>query len=102
MLIATYRMRAQSILEETEYDTDVLEALIGRSILQRLWEELPDVQQDQIRRIDDIIVAAHACVADTLNTFVQQREPDRSHWWWYLDRGPQVRREAERMATPSP
>jgi hypothetical protein len=97
--ISTYRMRVESIPDDYTFEEDVLGALIGRSALQEHWDELAEEQREEVHRIDDMLVGLHARVAEALDTVVRQREPDHTHWWWYLDQGPKVREEAERATT---
>ncbi|MCL5958775.1 MAG: hypothetical protein M1358_05560 [Chloroflexi bacterium] len=92
--IRAYRMRVSGISDDYNYETDALEALIHRSHIQERWEELTPQQREEITRIDDDLARLHRRVADVLPPGGET--PDRSQWWWHLDEGPQVRKEAEK------
>lgn len=96
--IRAYRVRVEGISDDESYEDDVLWALIGRSALQERWDELAEEQREEVQHIDDMLVGLHARVAEAIETVVRQRESDHTHWWWYLDQGPQVREKAEQVA----
>jgi len=90
--IATYRMRVRGIPDDYNWETDVLEALIGRSKIAEIWDQLTAGQQAEVRRTDDALLQQHERVAEMLPSPAPH---DRSHWWWFLHEGPQVREEAQ-------
>jgi hypothetical protein len=101
-LVRHYQAHAEGIADDHMYETDTIEALLTRSHLQWIWGALGPILQRQVLLIDEKLLEQQPRIAEVLEMLVREREPDRAHWWWYLDRGPQVREEAERMATPSP
>ena len=92
-MIRMYAMRVQGVADEYNWETDTLEALIGRSLLEDRWDELTGEQKAQVEKIDDELIRQQRRVAKLLPA---SGENPRSHWWWFLHEGPQVRQEAEK------
>lgn len=92
-MIRTYAMRVRGIADDYNWETDALEALVGRSVLEERWEELTNRQRAEVSEIDDGLVQQWRRVAKLLPT-LDENPP--SHWWWFLHEGPQVRRVAEK------
>ena len=88
-----YQTHVEGIADDHMYETDTIEALMTRSRLQREWGALSPRLQEQVRRIDEALWEQQPRIGQVLEVFVREREPDGTHWWWYLDRGPQVRAE---------
>ncbi|MCC7450291.1 MAG: hypothetical protein IT324_22930 [Anaerolineae bacterium] len=95
-MIRTYAMRVRGIADDYNWETDALEALVGRSVLEERWEELTNRQRAEVSEIDDGLVQQWRRVAKLLPTL--DKNPP-SHWWWFLHEGPQVRQEAEKTVS---
>lgn len=99
-LVRQYDMWTETIQEEdlSTCGYAVFEALLVRSDIAVRWSSLSVEQQNVIATVDARLVAEHEKVAEGLNTFVGDRDPNPLHWWYRLDEGPQVRAEAEQAA----
>ncbi len=96
--IGSYGRYVDGILDEEDDPwRDAFQALWQRSIIEARRHELSDAQRVQLRIFDDRLQVRWRKVAEMLETLVWV-EPDRRHWWWHLDEGPQVRAEAEQAA----
>jgi len=99
--MASYGRYVDGILDEEDDPwRDAFQALWQRSRIEAQWGELSEAQQAQLRIFDDRLQERWQKVAEMLETLVWV-EPDRRHWWWHLDEGPQVREEAERLKAAS-
>jgi hypothetical protein len=69
---------------------EVIDLLCTRDKLATM--SLNPEEQSEVSDLDDVLVKHHRIVVENIPPF-----PDkpRSHWWWHLHEGPQVRREAE-------
>lgn len=66
-----------------------------------MWDEISRIdlspeQRAELTKLDDILMKHYRVVAEWMPTRLPGES--RSHWWWYLDEGPQVREEAEKAA----
>jgi hypothetical protein len=56
-------------------------------------------QQAQLRSVDDELQRQWAVIGEA-DVFADGQP--RTHWWWYLGEGPQVREEAASLSAPTP
>lgn len=58
--------------------------------------DLSSEQRAEVRKADDLLMKHRRLIMEWLS--VGSIEEPLAHWWWHLDKGPQVRDEAERAA----
>ncbi|MBI2321795.1 MAG: hypothetical protein HYU88_06815 [Chloroflexi bacterium] len=99
MLLDTYRryLRAMDAWAES-WDEDRFDLLSPGEAFDVLWvrdrldkAQLTDVEQQELRELDDLLVKYSDVIVANMPP---RADVSRSHWWWYLDEGPQVREEA--------
>ncbi len=77
--------------EDETIETFGLIVLTIRDELEKRWEELSKQQREQVLTGDDRICRKHRKIARVLPS---PHAHPRSHWWWFLHEGPQVRSQA--------
>lgn len=91
-LIRHYRIYVGLLDEPDGLGTEELNALVAReSVAAHSWSP---VEESEIRRIDNDLVAHWEQFIDAIPV---RDMYDRTHWWWFLHEGPQVREEAQRL-----
>ena len=62
-------------------------------------QKLSETQNKVLAQADDRLVEQAAWITQHFpQVFEHGRRAPRNRWWWHLDKGPQVREEAERAA----
>lgn len=92
--VERYCTWVQIAREDEPFEYAVFEALLLRSKIEREREALTKEQQEAVEKADDLLVEIHDRVAEALDTFIEERDSEATHWWWHLDEGPQAREEA--------
>lgn len=90
-LIEGYRLGLAQGLDVEDPHVEALLVLLDREELEDHWPELSEAQKEQVRRLDDLLLAKRMMVAVALPN---PNFTDRRRWWWFLHEGPQVRSEA--------
>ncbi|MGI6366866.1 MAG: hypothetical protein ACOX2L_00660 [Anaerolineae bacterium] len=86
-LIERYRTHVWSI-DEDYYEPEAWLALGARDRLELRRQELTAHDLDELEAIDNELIARRELVREVYPSGIPQ---PLSHWWWYLDEGPQVR-----------
>jgi len=73
---------------------EVDELLLIRNRISEM--DLNSEQMAEVRKADDLLIKHRRLIMEWLS--VGSIEEPVAHWWWHLDKGPQVREEAERAA----
>lgn len=73
---------------------EVDEILLIRNRISEM--DLSPEQKAEVRKADDLLIKHRGLIMEWLS--VGSVEEPIAHWWWHLDKGPQVREEAERAA----
>ena len=95
LMIKVYGKRVRGIADDYNWETDAFEAMVTRSVLEDDWNELSPEQRQEVLTIDDKPVEQWQRVAWLLPP---AGEVARTHWWWFLHEGPQVRLEHRNSA----
>lgn len=91
-LLKQYAQRVLNLVDPDESGLDEeLVVLTRDSVADVAWSP---AQQAEIERLDDALVAHWRQFEDVLPNPNFQ---DRARWWWFLNEGPQVREEAQRL-----
>lgn len=89
-VLQDYCRHARLLRDNDYYDTVVPVMLIDRELVARDVDQLTPAQRQQLMDADEVLVQKWRIVAQM--TF--GGEHPRSHWWWFLHEGPQVREQA--------
>lgn len=92
--LQSYR-RLTSALDEEFADPDVLVTLGLREEIERAHHLLTPEQREELASCDALLAGKWQIVAEMLPS---PGRNDRSHWWWFLHEGPQVREQAQEIA----
>lgn len=91
LLLRVYAQRIENLDDPDGLGTDELLAALSREeVASREWSGR---EQSEIARIDDLLLSHWQQFEGVLPNPNFQ---DRTHWWWFLNEGPQVREEALR------
>ncbi len=74
---------------EDNWETFAWEALFIRDDLAERWEQLTEAERETVRSADEMLVANHTRMAESILPAPVRHPP--SAWWWFLDLGPDVR-----------
>ncbi|MDA8188965.1 MAG: hypothetical protein M0T85_12555 [Dehalococcoidales bacterium] len=58
--------------------------------------DLSPEQESEVMQADDLLVKHHRLITEWLS--MGSAEEPIAHWWWHLDKGPQVREKAREAA----
>jgi hypothetical protein len=84
----------EGITDERNWENDTLQAVITRSLVEDFWSQLTPQEQAMVQAADDQLAAHWQQVAEL---WLNPKDYPRTHWWWYLHEGPQVRAEAQKV-----
>lgn len=94
MLLNHYAGCVRRLQDDHNFEMDAREACISRSALESARVALTQQQLAQLGAIDDQLQAHYARVVEA-EVFANGHP--RTHWWWHLGEGPQVRDEAQAL-----
>jgi hypothetical protein len=77
-------------IEEDNWETFAWEALIIRSELAEQWAMLSTAEAQRVERADERLAG---CVGQLQDILPGAGDYPRSHWWWHLYEGPEVREQ---------
>jgi hypothetical protein len=81
----------EGISDDYNWQNDATQAVITRSMVEDIWVQLTPQEQAAVLAADNTLIENWERVAESM---LDPKEYPRTHWWWYLDEGPQVREEA--------
>jgi hypothetical protein len=85
----------EGIDEGDNWENDITQAVITRSMVEDVWSQLTPDEQKAVHAADHLLVDHWEQVAELL---LDPRGHPRTHWWWYLHEGPHVREEARKVS----
>src|SRR5665647_1687881 len=91
-LLREYERALRAVDDPDTYDTEALLALTARDVIEDHWADLSSDDRELVARLDDKLAAKHQVVAEVLP---EDNIRDRRRWWWFLNEGPQVRKESQ-------
>jgi adenosine deaminase len=64
-------------------------ALDYRDEIENLWDELTDTQKESVKKLDDYLRLYKNSFKNQFAVIghVEEFNPPKSHWWWYLPLG---------------